>query len=369
MGDERDLDALRMQIQLLTAAVSRIAPSSPPASPPATRMHQLLERWRDAHRRLKSFACDYARAVRLFAFAPSEGPFAGIRIGDREAASLGPVDVDLWRAFRFGEITRLGRPPSPATINREVMMLMRILNFAVTRKTIVSNPLEGAEVFEEEDNAREVVIDEAGFAEIIEALDDNLIMRAFVTLAFDSGMRRTEVLLCRWSWLDRTRGYVTIPGSVAKNGQQRVADLTDRAIAAIDDLPRSLASDHVFTNRETGEIYDPRWLYALYRRAVESTSVRGPNGEIPVFHDTRRSWITLARRRGIPESEIMAKSGHQDHSVFRRYSIVGDEDLRRSRQRMEEGRAAELAALRSAERRGPTGRPRIDPVEKKTILG
>lgn len=316
---------------------------------------ELLDAWKAAHLKLASFGCDYRRAQRLFAWAPAEGQFAGIRLADRDPMSLTATDVDLWRSSRYSQITRLKKEPSAATINREVMMLVRVLNFAAGRRKISRNPLLGDDIFEEEDNAREVVIDEGGFLEILHLVGPNHIAAAYVTFAFDSAMRMTEVLLCRWSWLDRVRGFVTIPGAVAKNGKQRVADLTDRMLLAADRLPRSLASDHIFVNPATAKLYDRRWLYELYRRAVEESTVRGPSGEMPIYHDLRRAWITLARRRGIPESEIMAKSGHADHSVFRRYSIVGDEDLRRSRERMEAGRQADIALV--GDRRGPRRAP------------
>lgn len=316
------------------------------APAPGPTVRSLLDGWGNAHGRLRTFACDHERALRLLDFVPKDGPFAGTAIGDREAMSIGLTDVDLWRSHRYGQVTRLGRPPSAATINREIMMLLRVLNFGVSRRLIPYNPLGGGDVLEEEDNTREVVIDEAGFAAIVRHLRHQPVAVAFVTLAFDSGMRITEVHLSRWSWFDSARGYVTIPGSVAKNGMQRPADLTKRAMAALAKLGRSPGEDRVFVNPETGELFDQRWLYELYRRAVDAAGVRGPSGEMPVFHDLRRSWVTLARRRGVPESEIMVKSGHQDHSVFRRYSIVGDEDLRRSRDRMETGRAREVARLR-----------------------
>ena len=303
----------------------------------------LFEQWKAQHARLNSFACDAARAGRLLEFVPEDGPHAGVALGTCDSMTLSPVDVDLWRSFRYRQTTRLRRSPAAATINREVMMLLRILNFAVSRRAIPHNPLEGAGILEAEDNTREVIVDEAGFDAIIRRLRLQPVVAAFVTLAFDSGMRITEVHLCRWSWFDRDRGYVTIPGSVAKNGMQRVADLIDRAMAALKRLPR--IDDRIFINPTTGHLYEQRHLYGLYRQAVISSGIRGPSGEMPVFHDLRRSWVTLARRRGIPESEIMAKSGHQDHSVFRRYSIVGDEDLRRSRDRMESARAREVAQL------------------------
>lgn len=341
------------------------------AARPATTMARLLERWRETHQRLPSFACDYARGLFVLAWAPSDGPFAGVRLADRDPNTLTAEDVDLYRSWRYGKETRRKRPPTPATVNREVMMLKRPLNWAVKRKTIPSNPIEGVED-EDEDDARAVVIEERGFRAILRALGTDRRMRAFVTLGYDSGMRRTELLLCRWSWLNAAQGYVHIPGAVAKNGQARITDLTPRAWDEMRHLPRHISTDLIFHNPDSGDptavppippkSYGGRWIHQLFVDAVESSGVVGHDGNKPRLHDLRRSFITLMSRRGVPDSLVMAKSGHLDHKVFKRYRIVSDKDLQQSRVDMERGRQADIAALDEDEdselqnsRKGPHG--------------
>ena len=46
------------------------------------------------------------------------------------------------------------------------------------------------------------------------------------------------------------------------------------------------------------------------------------------FHDLRRSFITRARRVGVPESVVMRMSGHRTRAVFERYNVVDTQDLR-----------------------------------------
>ncbi len=314
-----------------------------------TPVRALKERWAKAKSRLGSFACDDARADRLLAWAPSDGPYAGIPLGDRDPLTLTPEDPDAYRVWRYSTTTRRKGPPSTATVNRELMTLLRVLNFAASRKTIPFNPLRGVES-EDEDNVREVVVEEDGFERIVAAFSHPR-MAALATLAFDSGMRKTELLCSRLSWLDDRRGRVYIPGAVAKNGEARVADLSPRAWAAISALPRILGTDLIFANPETKLPYDGRWVHELFVRAVRTSGVTGRDGTPPRLHDLRRSWITLARRRGIKETVIMAKSGHKDHKVFRRYSIVEDQDIVDSFALMEQGRARELAALRAGPQR------------------
>lgn len=365
------------QITALTALVTRLAtpPASaptptpevaaPPPPAPAILTKDLLDRWKDAKARLKSFACDYARGVRILKWAPKDGRFAGIAIGDRDPMSLTPEDADAYWVYRMATTTRRKREPSPALINREVMMLLRILNFAASRKTIPANPIRGFGI-EDENNAREVVVEEHGFGLIIAALEGDLRMRALATLAYDSAMRKTELLLCRWPWLDQERHQVHIPAAVAKNGEKRVADLSARAWEAVCAMPRVLGTDLVFANPETREPFDGRWIHELFVRAVAASGVTGRDGTPPRLHDLRRSWVTLARRRGIPESEIMAKSGHKDHKVFRRYSIVDETDLQRSFEIMEQGRVIDvrnIEILGLGARKGPQRSNEVD--EKK----
>src|SRR5579872_6262388 len=148
--------------EIIAAALAVLQRRSAAVAKPSTTMRALLERWAETHQRLPSFACDHARGLFVLDWAPADGPYAGVKLGDRDPNTLTPEDADLYRSWRYGTTTRRKKPPTPATVNREIMMLKRPLNWAVKRKTIPANPLEGLED-EDEDDARAVVIEEADF--------------------------------------------------------------------------------------------------------------------------------------------------------------------------------------------------------------
>jgi integrase len=46
-----------------------------------------------------------------------------------------------------------------------------------------------------------------------------------------------------------------------------------------------------------------------------------------IFHNTRHRFKTCAREGGVPESVIMAITGHSTRSMFDRYNTIDTEDL------------------------------------------
>ncbi len=49
-----------------------------------------------------------------------------------------------------------------------------------------------------------------------------------------------------------------------------------------------------------------------------------------VWHDFRRSGVRNLRRAGVDETVAMAITGHKTASVFRRYNIVDERDIRQA---------------------------------------
>jgi integrase len=254
-------------------------------------------------------------------------------LGDRRVVGLGQADVDFYREERQKEKTKRKKPPTPATLDREVELLKRAINYALKCKKVPSNPIEKVALLRKP-NTRRVVITEEQFQKALVVLTirpkDNtpcrimrkLVFRAIVTTAYDQGMRLDEILQLKRDQLSLRDGCLELGPQDTKTEEGRKVYLTRRTADAIRELSADLHGEYVFVNPRTHRPFsDIRKLWRELRTAAGLPKDAW-------FHDTRRSYVTNARRRKVAERVIMMQTGHKTRSTFDRYNIVDDSDQR-----------------------------------------
>lgn len=133
-----------------------------------------------------------------------------------------------------------------------------------------------------------------------------------------------------WQQVDLEAGTVRLEVGSTKNGDGRLFYLTDELHALL-----------VGQRQEVLARYpDCPWIFPRHGKPVKKSNRSwnracrelGLAGKIP--HDFRRTAVRNMVRAGIPERVAMQMSGHKTRSVFDRYHIVSDGDLREATQKL-----------------------------------
>lgn len=175
-----------------------------------------------------------------------------------------------------------------------------------------------------EHNVRKGFFEHHEFLALRDALPEYL--RAVVSFAYKTGWRISEVLSLQWSQVDRVNHAVYLNPGESKNDEARIVYLDDEFILLFHDLwekrkQRKTLCPFVFVNKNGDDRIDG------FRKAWKSAYNRAGIGD-RIFHDFRRTAVRNMVRAGVPETVAMKISGHRTRSVFERYNIVNERDLK-----------------------------------------
>lgn len=232
------------------------------------------------------------------------------------------------------------RPVSSAEINRELALLKRMFTLAVQAAKLLYRPHIP---MLKENNVRTGFFEREQFESVLAHLPVEV--KPVIEFAHITGWRiASEVLPLKWRQVDFDAGEVRLDAGTTKNGDGRVFPMTV-------DLRRVLKAQHAEHERlkKSGQIVPwvffrevaegrggdkkPRRIISFGKAWKSACRAADCPGRIP--HDLRRTAVRGLVRAGIPERVAMQMTGHKTPSLFQRYNIVSDGDLREAAQRLD----------------------------------
>jgi integrase len=259
----------------------------------------------------------------------------------RRMASITTSDVRTFIAHRQAERISWGppgarnsRPVSNGEINRELTALKRMFRLAMQSGKLLGVPHIP---LLREHNVRTGFFERHQFESVRRHLPEYA--RSIVTFAYYTGWRiDSEVLPLQWRQIDFVSGTVRLDPGSTKNEEGRVF-----MFGLVDELRESLErlrDDVAARRKERGQIVP--WVFhrdgsqvKTFRKAwANACAAGGCPGRIP--HDFRRTAVRNLVRAGVPERVAMTMTGHKTRSVFERYNIVSDSDLKDAARRLNE---------------------------------
>ena len=235
--------------------------------------------------------------------------------------NVGIMDGYATRRVKEDSPTKKAEKITPATVNKERMQLNTALNRAVNHGKLDQNSLSGKMKKLNEDNVRERVLSEDEFEILLENLQSPL--KELTIVAFHVAMRQKEILHLKWDQVDLDKNIIRLKGEDTKTGFKRRIPIHPRVLEMLQGLHECKVSKQVFlSNGKPIKIFSGN-LKRLWDLAVKKSEL----GDF-TFHDLRRCAINNLRLAGNDQFTIMSISGHKTPSVFKRYNVVTEEEVR-----------------------------------------
>lgn len=246
--------------------------------------------------------------------------------GKRAINAITPSQVNNWIAQQLKEL-------KPSSVQRQLNTFKAILNDAIRNGLIDRNPADNADKIKGiEARGRFVTADEwkviLETAEAMEAKQDEQKetrphqirgwLKLFVKWAYESGMRRTEILDLTWHNI-RDMGELTVVEVVnTKTDKPRYVTCTEEMeaiIARLKKLERDEGDDRLFPVSMTT-------LKRSLARLWKATGLKDVR-----LHDLRRTHATILIHNNIDPRTVAGRLGHSGTSMLARHYAVDRGDV------------------------------------------
>lgn len=235
--------------------------------------------------------------------------------GSQKLKSITHGDLYQFRLLRLRTETQYKRPRTIASVNRELVVLRRLLNIAVREGWIDRNPFNSGDslISSADENKRERVLSREEEARLFAAIDSEpkrAHLRGILLIALDCALRRGEILKLKWSDIDLEQRTILVRSMNCKTARARTVGMT---IRVADELQR-------LWDNSRQDVSSSVFGVCVTVRTSFAKACKAANIEDFHLHDCRHTAITRMISAGLPPVEVMRVSGHTTLSCFYRYA-------------------------------------------------
>src|ERR1044072_2475163 len=227
--------------------------------------------------------------------------------GEENLRDIKPMMIEKFKWERLATPTKHDkedrpRPRTPASVNRDLACLSKILSMAYDNELIDSNPIRRVRMLKESASRERFITAEEEkklFAQLTGRRDH---IRSVVTIALTTRMRRGEILVLQVEHVNFLFRSIFIAKS--KTGRTRTIPMNEIVFEELKALKQDARpKDFVFSNSRTGVNIDS--IKTGWRNACEAAGVTDLR-----FHENRHTFATRLRANGVHEWGIRDLLGH-----------------------------------------------------------
>jgi integrase len=248
--------------------------------------------------------------------------------GERIVSTLKPLDLEDYQEKREEE----GK--APATIDMEISLVKTMVGKAFDNDLVDGRTVKAFRVVKRKlrkaANARKRTLTIEEYLKLVDVAPDHL--KAFLTLAFNTGMRTGELRGLRWSHIDREKWVIRLPADLTKEGKAKVIPINHHVKRVLAENPRqTIHHDFVLTYKNE-PITTPGGLKNSFITACGKAEIPYGRHETNgiTFHDLRRTVKTNMLSAGVDKVYRDTILGHSLHGMDVHYMSPSEEDLHRA---------------------------------------
>ena len=224
---------------------------------------------------------------------------------------------------------RLEEGKSPATVDMEIAIAKTMITKGFYNDKVGPQVLKAfgniERMLKRGNNSRDRLLSFEEYNKLLEHAPHHL--RAILIVAFNTGMRKGEILNLKWSDINRKRGIIKLEPDGTKEKKPKKIPINHHVAEVLNSLSRAIHHDNVFT-------YRSRPIGADLRTALKNTCKAAgikygqnePGGFR--FHDIRTTVKTNMLRAGVDKAMRDTILGHSLEGMDVYYLKLTEEDLK-----------------------------------------
>jgi integrase len=246
-------------------------------------------------------------------------------IGKYSVAAIDQKIVGVYRDMRLAGSKQMKlKAVGDSTVRKEIFMLSKLMKFAQIECGILlprGNPVNNVRK-PSEGKGRERRLTNEEFARLeteIKKSRNKLLYPAF-QFAIETAARQNEILSLTWGNVNLDRKFALMKET--KNGEERAAPLSSKAIEVLDSLPKPTPPGK-FNPTDRPFPIDRTCLLSVFRYACQRAKIQNFT-----WHDLRHEAMSrLSEKTDFSMLELASISGHKTLQMLKKYTHLQAEKL------------------------------------------